>query len=421
MCDFFRNLGVIFLFGGLSFCNGLVANSQPSVRFIENKNQWSDDVHYMTRVPGGKMVVGPASFKYFFLDNSKLESLHHQSHTPEPDGSSEADSQVRGHAVFVNFPGADLTIEPKSFGKSTEYYNYFIGNDRHRWASEAYAYEGMLYESLYPDVDLKVYAAGENIKYDFVVAPNGNPSLIRVLYQGADKIYLDNGNLYVKTSLADITEKKPVAYQFVNGKKLEVGCAFQLQGNMVSFVFPDGFDACYELVIDPLLIFSTYSGSTADNWGSTATPGEHGNLYSAGVTEQSNGGGFPATAGAFQTTSGGLYDIGILKYDSLGSQLVFATYLGGNNSESPHSLIMNDSEELIVLGTTSSGNFPATDGAYSTSFSGGTSTGHVVAYTAGSDIIISRFSKDGTELLASTYFGGSLNDGLNNTISQLTR
>src|SRR5688500_7515254 len=106
MCDLFRNLSVIFRFGGLFFFNALIVNSQTLVRFIENKNEWDDDVHYMGRVPGGKMVVGTGSFKYFFLNNNKLESLHHRSHEPEPDGLSEADSRVRGHAVFVNFPGS---------------------------------------------------------------------------------------------------------------------------------------------------------------------------------------------------------------------------------------------------------------------------------------------------------------------------
>ena len=79
-------------------------------------------------------------------------------------------------------------------------------------------------------------------------------------------------------------EKKPVAYQYINGKKVMVPCTYSLKNGQITFSFPDGYDPCYELVIDPLLIFSTYSGSTADNWGSTATPGEKGNLYSAGVT-----------------------------------------------------------------------------------------------------------------------------------------
>ncbi len=398
MCDFSRNLVRIFLFCLLTV-DGFIAEAQSSVAFIENKNQWADDVDYISRIPGGKMVIGPAYFRYFFLDYDKLQQLHEQSHLQQAE-TNEGDDHVDGHAVFVNFAGANTGAVPQGFGKSSAYYNYYIGNDPSHWSSEAHAYEGMLYESVYPNVDLKVYAAGENVKYDWVVAPNGDPSAIHVSYEGADKISLANGNLMIQTPLADIIERKPYAYQMIGGKKIAVECDFHLEGQLVSFVFPDGFDSCYELVVDPLLIFSTYSGSTADNWGSTATPGEHGNLYSSGVTEESNGGKFPATAGAFQTTWGGLYDIGILKYDSIGSKLLFATYLGGNNSESPHSLVMNSHDELIVMGTTSSLNFPTTLDAYSRVFDGGLAASHVVSYSEGSDIIISRFTSNGSVLRA---------------------
>lgn len=421
MRDFLRVGMVLILSGGLLTGLAFTLQAQPAGRFIENKDQWPKDIDFISRIPGGRMVVGSASFKYHFLDYNKLDRLHHQGHQPEPDGHG-GDDRVRGHSVVARFVGADAGAIPVAFGRSQEYYNFYLGADPEKWGTHAYGYEGMLYTSFYPGIDLKIYATGENVKYDLIVAPNGEPSRIRIAYEGADQMYLDNGNLHIKTSLTDIIEKKPVAWQFVEGKKVFVKCVFALEDDEVTFRFPEGFDSCHELVIDPLLIFSTYSGSTADNWGSTATPGEHGNLYSAGVTEEvDHGGSFPATAGAFQTTTAGLYDVGILKYDSLGQNLLYATYLGGNNSESPHSLVMNAAEELILLGTTSSGNFPTTEGAYQSVFQGGTSASHVVNYSAGADIVVSRFSRDGTALLASTYVGGSLNDGLNPSTGELTR
>lgn len=423
MCIFFRNFKILFLFIGLWFCNGLITNAQPSISFIENKNQWAEDVHFASSIPGGKMLAGPASFKYFLVDYEKLEALHHQAHDPTPDARADDDQNIGGHAVFVDFVGADAEVKPRGLGRSETYYNYFVGNDPSRWASEAYGYEGIFYESFYPAIDLKVYSSGENVKYDFIVAPNGDPSNIRVRYQGADDLFLKNGSLIIVTSRGTIMEKSPVAWQFVDGERREVPCAFDLQGNLLSFSFPDGFDPCFELIIDPLLIFSTYSGSTADNWGSTATPGEHGNLYSAGVTQQNNGGVFPATPGAYQVTTGGFYDIGILKYDSVGSNLLYATYLGGGNAESPHSLVMNASGELILLGTTSSSDFATTVAAFDRSFNGGPAVSNVVGYTysGGSDIVISRFSSDGKYLLASTFLGGSQNDGLNPLDGPLTK
>src|SRR3989337_3024485 len=420
----YRNYKSIFLVMGFIFFRSLaIANSTPPIKFIENKKQWPANIHFSARVPGGNMMIHAGKFQYYFLDEQRLEELHEQSHHSynESDGSLPSDEMIYGHAVEVNFIGANPESLPLPFGKSTEYYNYFLGNDAGRWASKAFAYDGFTYPSLYKDVSLKVYSVGQHVKYDFVVAPHGDASQILLEYSGAESLTLNNGILEVKTSIAEIFEQRPTAYQWIDGRKVLVSCEYYLDGNQLSFCFPQGYDPCYELIIDPLLIFSTYSGSSADNWGSTATPGEQGNLYSSGVTSHNNGGTFPASPGAFQTAYGGLYDIAILKYDSAGQQLLYASYLGGNNSESPHSLVMNSKGELIVLGTTSSFNFPTSVNALDRNFNGGTAVTHVVPYNNGSDIFVARISKDGSQLLSSTFLGGSLNDGLNPSFGALTK
>jgi len=414
----------------------IVACAQSPVKFIENKNQWPEDVDYSTRVPGGSMFIRAGSFQYFFLDQKKLEEFHERSHEGwNEHRGSEFDKIVDGIGISVSFIDANTTINPQSFGKSSEYYNYFLGTDTCSWASKAYGFQGFVYPSLYTGIDLKVYAAGQNVKYDFNVSPGASTECIAIAYDGSTDLWIDNeGDFHAKTTLVEIIEKKPIAYQISNGKKVYVPCQYRLDDNRLSFHFPNGYDSCEELTIDPILIFSTYSGSLADNWGSTATPGENGNLYSAGVTnlyryfindnrqlDSAFHGPFPATTGAFQTTYGGLYDIGILKYDSVGKELLYATYLGGSGSESPHSLVMNEDEELILLGTTSSVNFPTTANAFDRIFNKGDAVYHVVEYAAGSDIVLSRISKDGSSLLASTYIGGKENDGLNDGGGGLTR
>ncbi|HEY9006196.1 MAG TPA: PKD domain-containing protein [Ohtaekwangia sp.] len=404
----------------------MAADPAPSVKFIENKSQWAYPIQFAARTGGAEMVLQPGTFVYYFLDGQKLEQLHERSHYPAQRSEADlSDYNIDGYAIHVNFKGANQQSIPVPFGRSSEYYNYFLGSDSCHWASKAYAYDGVVYPAFYEGINLKVYSSGNHVKYDFVIKPNGNPSHIQIEYNGATSVRLEQGDVYVSTPLAGIIEKKPVAWQVINHKKVLVECIYQLEGNRLSFHFPSGYDPCYELVIDPLLIFSTYSGSLADNWGSTATPGERGTLYSSGVTNQfvgrSYSGEFPATAGAFQTSYGGLYDIGILKYDSTGSNLLYASYLGGERSESPHSLVMNASEELIVLGTSSSSDFPTTANAFNRTFKGGVPVAHVVYYSAGSDIVLARISKDGSTLLASTYVGGTKNDGLNTSGGHLTK
>jgi hypothetical protein len=400
---------VFVFFSFLSVC--LHAQDDPSLAFIENKNQWPDDVHFAALVKGGQMRIGPGYFAYSIIDKNALEASHLQTHQhQQPDGTGKP--VVKGHLIRASFVGANLSAPASTIAKTDEYWNFYLGKDPSRWASHAYGYKGILYDEFYQGIDLKIYSVGENLKYDYIVGPYADPSQIVVKYEGAESMLLENGNLFVKTTLGDLIEKRPVAWQIINGSKIEIEVNYNLDHDLVTFCFPKGYDPCFELVIDPLLIFSTYSGSTADNWGSTATPGEHGNLYSAGVTSQWDGGSFPATAGAFQSANGGNWDIGILKYDSLGKKLLYATHLGGSSAESPHSLVMNSNEELIVLGTTSSADFPTSANAFSKEFKSGTGIAHVIFYPSGSDIFISKFNKDGTALVASTYLGGSANDGL---------
>ena len=403
------------------------AEPGPYLRFIENKNQWSSSIDFATRIPGGTMSIKAGQFTYTLLDYLKLDELHGQGHPgfQEVKNSAEQNLLIDGYVVRTDFVGANPTAEAVAFGRMDTYYNFFTGNDSCHWASDVHAFEGLIYHSIYTGVDLKISSQGRNLKYDFIVKPNIDPSQIIIRYTGAEQIYIDRKDLFVKTPFGDFIEKKPISYQVISGQRVLVPSEFLLCDNEISFSFPEGYDPCYELIIDPLLIFSTYSGSKADNWGSTATPGENGTLYSSGVTnhfldeeQERFSGTFPATAGAFQTSYGGIYDVAILKYDSTGQNMLYASYLGGSLNESPHSLIVNSNNELIVLGTTSSSDFPTSSNAYSKTFNGGVPIplgfeDIPLPYTQGSDIFIARISLDGTNLLASTYLGGSGNDGIN--------
>lgn len=414
----------------LLFAVGISVFSQakpPSrIRFIENRNQWSYGTDFVARIPGGSMHVRGGTFSYVLIDERKIDEIHHTTHTASGKEEVRDHGMVDGVRVNVRFDGADPLVRGTGFGRSEEYYNYFIGNDESRWASGVRAYDGLYFKSLYPGVDLKLYTARQNLKYDLVVAPGSDPSVVRIIYEGHDDATLSSSNdLEVRTRLGNITEKKPVAYQLIDGKKRYVSCLFSYVDGVLSFRFPEGYDTCEELVIDPLLIFSTYSGSTADNWGSTATPGEHGTLYSSGITNHFSGGvangKFPATPGAFQTNYGGVYDVAILKYDSVGSQLLYASYLGGEGEESSHSLVVNAQDELLVLGSTGSDDFPTSNTAYDRTFNGGTPTSTVFGHPNGTDIFVARISADGKTLLSSTYLGGTSNDGINSVASLLRK
>ncbi|MEZ4905591.1 MAG: hypothetical protein R2822_29430 [Spirosomataceae bacterium] len=187
---------------------------------------------------------------------------------------------------------------------------------------------------------------------------------------------------------------------------------YHLEGEHLSFDFPKGYDRSHPLTIDPELVFSTFSGSFANNFGHAATYDELGNMYSVGTIHGL--GTFPVTTGAFQRQSGGSVEIALLKYSPDGTRLLYATYIGGGDTDVPHSMIVNSKNELVLFGTTSSTNFPFTLGAFQTRFGGGTPIEPLggFQYLNGSDIFVLKLNADGSNLIGCTFVGGSGNDGV---------
>lgn len=388
------------------------------VRFVQNKGQWPDQVLFKADVPGGNCYLEADRFTFNFLDSEQL-FRRHQAHSGEPIEKPLEDF-IRGHAYQVAFKGSQNPHISQE-GKSTDYFNYFIGEDPSKWASNARAWNRITLAGLYPLVDLKVYTQGHSVKYDFIIQPGGHADQIVLEYLGVDQLKIKKGALQITTSVNQIVEQKPFAYQMIDGQMKEVKCSYVLKGDQLSFSIDEAYDVDKSLIIDPELQFSTYSGSTADNFGFTATYDKEGFLYSGSSIF---GNGYPTTVGAYQTSwAGGTgqgtlvgTDIGITKYDTTGTALIYSTYIGGSSDELPHSLVVNEQGELYVYGTTSSANYPTTLGALQPTFGGGTAFAPVgigVSYVNGSDIIVSKLSNDGTQLLASTFIGGSGNDGVN--------
>lgn len=386
--------------------------------FVPNAGQFASDIQYLARIPGGAIQVHQRHWLIQQLDLRQLEKLHHRA-AHEEQARGYHPEFIKGNNVRVDFVGGTLANAAPLNGTG-EYYNYFTHPEPECWVTGVPTYQGLYFKDVYSGVDLQLYQVEQSIKYDWRVAVGADPSCIRLAYSGMKSLMNDRGRLVVGHEFGGWEEVEPVAYQFVNGVRQSVPCQFHVREGEVGFAFPQGYDLCEPLVIDPLLIFSTYTGFTADNWGSTATPGERGTAYSAGVTNQATFGGvFPATAGSFQTSYGGIYDVGIVKFDSLGSKLLYATFLGGGLSESAHSLVVDGNGDLVILGTTSSANFPTTVNAYDRSYNGGKPAANVIGYDAGSDIFVARIRSDGRQLKGATFLGGTGNDGMNPTTSIL--
>jgi gliding motility-associated-like protein len=428
-------LHIVFLFLLILLSTRIYA-TDPKIQFIENKGQWDNKILYKAKIQNGYLFIKQNGLEYIFFDPEQFNVGHHKGHSNENSSARLAHpSQVSSntidmHAIALEFVNASEDIQIIADQKLDTYYNYYIGADPGNWADHVQAFEEVNFRDIYPGIHMRIYSQYAHLKYDIEVENHANARDIKFSYKGAEDIKLSSNSIHAETSLNTIIENSPFTYQLSGKDTVEVPTRFRLKGDTFSFEFPKGYDHSRTLIIDPLLVFSTYSGSSFDNWGNTATFDSKGNVYSGGTVRQDFvGDRFPVTRGSFQMTFGGIWDIGILKFDSTGSRLIYGTYLGGSGTETPFSIIANNNNELIVLGITGSEDFPTTDNAFSRVFQGGDSVVNAlgtynvinpsnpdggIRYMGGSDLFIVRLDENGRRLLGSTYLGGSENDGINN-------
>lgn len=389
---------------------------QKQFEFLPNEGQLHPNVLYKADVPSGALFLEKNGLKYSFYDPSFLDNIH---------GGEKIGDKIHFHSFkieFIDCKKAEVELRHIHEGLI----NVFLGDDPEKWAAGLKAGGEVYYKGIYDNIDFRIYSRGGSLKYDFIVNPGGDVEDIKLKFEGLDELFLEQGSLNMVTSLGTLVDTKPISYQSRNN---EIASRFIVEGNEVRFWVQD-YDRNEPLIIDPVLVFSTYSGSVANNFGFTATYDDKGYLYAGGSVFSQ---GYPVTTGAFDVTFnsyavvdgtssfGGYYwgisDIGITKYNLNGTARLYSTYIGGAHCEVPHSLVVNNRDELFILGSTSSPNYPTTTTAFDNTFGGGTvanfARGIFVNYTEGSDIIISRLSKNGDALLSSTFVGGSMNDGLN--------
>lgn len=400
------------------------ASPLPFHGFIENGGQWHETVKFRKAVPHGFLFIGNSGWRYYF--SHQWDGDLHAASAEDYTGTREVPDARISQAVDVRFVNARSMANINPVEARSYYHNFFLGQSA-GWTPKVQEYGELWYCEMYDKIDIRLQPESAALKYEAVVYPGGNPADLLMEWRGAGDVYLEDGRLVVETAFGQLVEQKPFSYQLIGGDTVEVPSRFKLSRNRVSFEFPHGYDKNHTLVIDPLLIFSTYSGASTDNWGNTSCFDEHGNAYAGGIIFGASTGKFVPAPGVFQEDFRGKFDVVLMKFDSTGSDLQFVTYLGGEQAETPVSLIVNSRNELIVLGTTSSTDFPTTSGAFDETWNRGVqinpfsnAENQVTSYVNGTDIFVSILSEDGTRLLASTFIGGSKNDGILDLQSELT-
>jgi Beta-propeller repeat/Abnormal spindle-like microcephaly-assoc'd, ASPM-SPD-2-Hydin len=367
------------------------------VTFEQNQGQTDPQVQFVSRGPGyavyltsGGMVMALKPTGTVTQQGTEAAASTAAATAATPSGKSSAPAKVNLQVVRFDLVGGaapNVSGQDLQLGKV----NYFVGNDPKKWHTNVPTYGKVLYQGVYPGIDLVYYNHAGQLEHDFVVAPGADPAKIQFEVGGATGLSIDNdGNLLVKTSTGTIQFRTPEIYQETNGAKVSIPGSYTLKdGTHFGFSVPN-YDRSKPLTIDPMLVYSTYlGGSSYDYIFGVAVDGT-GNAYVTGYSVSPD---FPLLSG---TWPAGEHTF-VAKFDVSGANLLYTSVLAGSCNEQGYGVAVDPTGAASVVGNTCSTNFPTANAYQSTNPSNGWTN------------YVARLSPDGSALTFSTYFGGPEN------------
>lgn len=366
-------------------------NVQPGLSFEANRGQSDPHVKFMAR--------GKGSTIYLTGDSATVVAT---SMPPVPSGRAAAMSnriakpdlaQMKTAALTMRFTGGEHRGRVEGENRLPGMTNYFIGKDPARWHSAIPNYARVRYRNVYPGVDVVYYGQQRELEFDLELAPRANPANIKMQFDGAAPIRVDDsGDLVLGTGSSQMLLRKPAVYQIENGKKKALGNRYRMLGRARVGIEVASYDRRKPLVIDPVLTFSTYLGGSAADAALAVTSDSSGNAYITGFASSTN---FPGvSASVYQDTLKGNYDAFISKFNSSGT-LLYSTYLGGSDFDEGLGIAVDSTGAVYVAGETFSSDFPPGFGTFA-----GTNDGFVA-----------KLSPGGTSLVFSRLLGGATSTG----------
>ena len=370
--------------------------------FEPNEGQADPQVKYLARSTGYTVFLTQNEAWFSFSDSSSLRT---QANIAKTSGLMPLRQTVHHatRAAAVNMRLAGGNARPQLISRDTlpGKINYLLGNDPAKWHTGVPQYARVSYNSVYPGVDLVYYGDRSKLEFDFILAPDSDPSPIAFAFGGAQGINTDAaGDLVVRSAAGNLVLHKPKAYQQRNGWRENVDTHFVLKAsNVVSFALGN-YDHSRQLVIDPSVTYATYLGGKKEDDAYGIAIDGAGNAYVTGQTKSTD---FPTKGGVAPNTNGGGFDVFVTKLSADGSSLIYSTYVGGSGDDSGNAIAVDSSGDAFVTGGTKSTDFPTTNGAFQTIF--GTKTGMATL-----DTFVFELNSAGNGLTYSTFIGGNGDD-----------
>lgn len=383
----------------------------PSVSecgFVENKGQIVDqngrsrpDVDYLYTSPGSKIAILNNGYSYELYETIKTnKETNEKDEFIQSREEHKYDIKIKYHRVDAKFLAANPECEIIAKGKSSSYTNYYLPGTPESGVLDVRSYNTIIYKNFYPGIDLvyKCQEAGKNVKvkYDLRVRPEGNLSNVKIAFEGANQLSLnESGELVISTAFGDINESIPSSFYISKTdksssqsiEKTEVG--YKLEDNVLSFI-PKENKSNRTLIVDPELFWGSYYGGAENDKFYETDVDSKDNIYITGVAQSSTR---IATSGAHLSEYQGDIDGMLVKFNNQ-CERQWATYYGGSNHDTGIDVIVTYRDSILIGGNTRSFHNIATNNAYQSSFGGGSHDGY-----------IAKFNGLGRRLWG-TYYGG---------------
>ena len=349
---------------------------QPPLSFEANRGQADRQVRFLARGPG---------YNLFLTSAETVLAL------APPAGDTR--KQQRPAAVRMRLLGGHANPVVEGVDESPTRSNYFIGPDPAQWRTNVPHYARVRLRDVYPGVDEIFHGVGGQFEYDFLVYPGGDPSRIRIAFDGVDALRVsDARSLVLRIGIGEIEQRAPSVYQDIDGSRHAVTARYVVTGPREIGFELAAYDRTQPLVIDPVVVYATYLGGSAYDYGNAVAIDNAGSVYVTGVTGSTD---FP-TVNPVQPAPGSTTwsDAFVLKIDSTGTRVAYATYVGGSQGETGVGIAVDAGGNAYVTGETRSTDFPTQNGV------------QPAPPAANGSAFVLKLKADGS-LAYSTYLGGS--------------
>jgi hypothetical protein len=359
------------------------------------------------------LVLAASTEAHALATQPQFPAFFAENHGQAPSGVDFVMRRPTGTALFsrrgVSFvlPGTSLGIRfldcaanPALEGrqKLSAAGNFFEGSDPSKWHADVALYQALVYKELWPGINAVYSTTKEAFKSEFRVASGADPAKIRWSYGATARVEKQpDGSLAIHTDGQTVREAAPEIYQMVDGARVPVGGSYSLTADGVVGFTVGPYDSSLELIIDPVIVFTSLLGGSNQDQASAIASDSLGNMIVAGWTSSTN---FPAMAASRQPSFGGSVDAFVAKFGGNGSDLIFCTFLGGNGDDRATGVALDPTGNIYVTGHTASSNFPIAS-AVQTRLNGA------------EDAFVVKLNAAGTRILYSTYLGGSNIDAAN--------